>query len=218
MRAATWITVLVALLAVSALVAEEDKPALIFHSDPKAGKTARPERRTPPGEAPAPVAPFIEAEGEFTSCAAAHLLRLELSQRQIETYLRKGTTVKTAKQDLRSQRMIDALEAAVTAGRYDCVERDAVLADQIISIRRTMVDHPELMDDAVALAPMTTYTAARASQLLNDSRGLLRNTKLKGLPSPCRVVDSKCDEEIRRRDRILSAVAADAKESMPAGS
>jgi hypothetical protein len=206
MSTGRWQVVLILGMALSCVVAGEDPSAVIFKSDPNAGKAAPREPEKPPTRTPEPQALFVEATGTFTACAAAHLLRMELSRRQVELFLGDGLTEKRIAQNRRSERLVGALEAWIAGGRYGCVEGDAALAEQIMDVRQAVMDHQELLRRALAQAPLTAYTAARASRVLNGLRDVLRNRKLNGVPDPCLAADATCEGEIRRRERTLDDV------------
>jgi hypothetical protein len=209
MSTGRWHVVLILGMALSCVLAGEDPPPVIFKSDPNAGKVAPHEQERLPTRTPEPQALFVEATRTFTTCAAAHLLRMELSRRQVELFLGDGLTEKRIAQNRRSEQLVGALEAGIAEVRYGCVEGDAMLAEQIMDVRQAIMDHQELLRKALAQAPLTTYTAARASQVLNGLRDVLRNRKLNGVPDPCLAADATCEGEIRRRERTLDDVVRD---------
>ena len=193
----------------SLVLAAEDPSSVTFRSDPKAGKVERREQEKRPAPTSEPPALFVEVPGPFTECAAAQLLRLELARRQVEVVLKDGLTGREAEQDRRSEQVVAGLKAGIAAGRYGCADGDAMVAEEIMELRQTVMEHPKLLRRALAQAPLTTYTAARASHLLNQVHGVLKDKRLDGLPSPCDAADEKCQEEIDRRDRLLSGVAGE---------
>jgi hypothetical protein len=207
MSTAKWLVILILGTALSSVLAGEDPPAVIFRPDPKAGKAEPRGREKRPTQTSEPPALFVEVPGRFTDCAAARLLRMELSRRQVELLLRDGLTQKRVAQDRRTEQLVAALKAGIAGGRYGCVEGESMLAEQIMELRQTVVEHPDLLRRALAQAPLATYTAARASQLLNELHDVLKNKKLKGVPDPCLAADATCEDEIRRRDRALDDVA-----------
>jgi hypothetical protein len=207
MSTSRWHVALILGLALSCVRAGEDPPPVVFKSDPNAGKVAPREPVRLPERIPEPQALFVEATGAFTTCAAAHLLRMELARRQVELFLEDGLTEKRVAQNRRSEQLVGALEAGIAGVRYHCLEGDSMLAEQIMEVRRAIVERRELLRRALAQAPITTYTAARASRVLNGLHDVLKNRKLNGVPDPCLAADTSCEGEIRRRDRILDEFA-----------
>jgi hypothetical protein len=209
MRAARWQVALIVGLAFCRAPAEDAPPPVIFKSDAEAGSVEPLERQRRirrPGE---PQAMFVEATGEFNGCAAARLLQMELTLRQVEMFLGDGLGSKRAARERRTEQLLGALDAGVAEGRYRCAVADSVLAERIMDVRRQIVEHPELLGLALAEAPLATYTAARASRILNGLRDIPRNRKLNGVPDPCPAWDAACSEEVLRRDGVLAEVVRD---------